>query len=139
MSSLQLMKPRPCFAFLVSAALRLLCFGCDDHRRLANQASKAATAEQWHAWAADVLAHSKTNSSPIPRSEWPVFIKRLRAPCTEWQLVTGRNGSTSNISLVSFGGFYSIGIDVGGPTFVEPQNPNERSTKVYPGVYVVNN
>jgi hypothetical protein len=134
------MKAPPQFTLLACAAVGVLCVGCNDDKRLASQARTAATAEQWHVWAADVLARSKTNSAPIPRSEWPSFIQRISAPCTEWQLVTaGRNGSSSNISLISFGGFCSYGIDIGGPTFVEPQEPNFHITKIYPGVYVVSN
>jgi hypothetical protein len=120
-------------------ALLLLCAGCKDDKHLVEQAKSAATAEQWHAWAAKVLERSRTNSNPIPRSDWPAFIQRIKAPCTEWQLVTGRNGSTSNISLVSIGGFCSFGIDIGASSFVEPKHPNEHSVRVYPGVYVVSN
>ena len=130
------MNPRLHFLYLTEIALLILCAGCNDDTRLADQAKKAATAQEWHAWAAEVLARSKTNAAPIPRSEWPAFIRHISAPCTEWQLLIGRNG---NISLVSLGGFCSYGISFGGPTFVEPQNPNLHITKVYPGVYVVSN
>jgi hypothetical protein len=133
------MKTRAHLLRIAGVTLVLLCAGCNDDRRLADQAKKAATAQQWHAWAAEMLARSKTNSTPLPRSQWPAFIQQIKAPCTDWQLVTGRNGSTSNISLVSLGGFCSYGIDVGDSTFIEPPNPNEHRTKVHPGVYVVSN
>jgi hypothetical protein len=133
------MKAQPQILRIAGATLVLLCAGCSDDGRLADQAKKAATAQQWSAWAAEVLARSKTNSNPLPRSQWPAFIQQIKAPCSDWQLITGRNGSTSNISLVSLGGFCSYGIDVGDSTFVEPPNPNEHRTKVHPGVYVISN
>jgi hypothetical protein len=117
----------------------LVCCGCNDFQHLADQVKTAATAEQWQTWAAQVLERSKTNSGAIPRSEWPAFVQRIDAPCTEWQLIPrGRSGSSSNISLVSFGGFGSFGIDVGPPTFPEPQG-DAHCKQVYPGVYVIGN
>ena len=117
----------------------LFCPGCDEYHGLTTQVRNAATAQQWQAWAVRVLEGSKTNSTPPLRSEWPPFVGRIRPPCTDWQLVLGRSGSTSNISLVSLGGFGSFGVDIGAATFVEPENPGERSRQVYPGVYVVHN
>lgn len=134
-----LMKPSLHIFWFACLALLLLCAGCNDDQRLVSEVRRAATAQQWHSWAAEVLARSKTNSVPVPRSEWPTFVQQINAPCAEWQLITGRNGSSSNISLVSLGGFCSYGIDVGGPTFVEPPNSNQHCTKIYPGVYVVGN
>ena len=107
--------------------------------QLANQVKSVANAQQWQDWAIMVLERAKTNSRPLLTSEWPSFVQGIQAPAAEWQLVLGRNGSSSNISLVSFGGVCSFGIDVGGPTFVETPNPSEHRTRVYPGVYVVSN
>ena len=121
------------------SGMLLVCAGCKDDSRLAKQVKEAATAQQWQAWALTVLERARTNPAPPPSSEWPGFVQGVRAPAADWQLVIGRNGSTSNISLVSFGGFCSFGIDIGGPRFVEPPNPNEHHACVYPGVYVVSN
>ena len=117
----------------------LVCAGCKDDTGLAIQVKDAATAQQWQAWALGVLERAKTNSTLPQSSEWPAFVHGIKAPAADWQLVLGRNGSSSNISLVSLGGSCSFGIDVGGPTFVEPPNPNEHRTRVYPGIYVVSN
>ena len=127
--------PRVCWLLCVL----FLCPGCDEYHGLDRQVKNAATAEQWQAWAVEVLERSRTNSVLPARSEWPAFVTRLTPPCTDWQLVIGRNESTSNISLVSMGGFGSFGVDIGPATFVEPWNPNERSRQVYPGVYVAHN
>ena len=127
----------PLVAFLF--AVLFLCAGCNDTKRLVSQVKNAAPALQWQAWAVQVLERAKTNSSPVPRSEWPAFIASITPPCTEWQLFTGRNGSTSNISLVSLGGFGSFGIDIGPASFVEPTRPDEHCEQVYPGIYVVHN
>ena len=136
------MNPYPLSTLLATAAtfaLSLLCLGCKDDTHFADQVKAAATAQQWQAWALTVLERAKTNSVPPFSSEWPEFVQRVEAPASQWQLVLGRNGSSSNISLVSLGGFCSFGIDIGGPTFVEPPNPNQHHTRVYPGVYVVSN
>jgi hypothetical protein len=74
------MKRRSHLLRSARVALVLLCAGCNDHKHLADQAKRATTAEQWQAWAAEVPAHSKTNSAPMPRSEWPAFIQRISAP-----------------------------------------------------------
>jgi hypothetical protein len=127
---------RPLFSLI---CLLFVCAGCDEYHGLANQVRNAATAQQWQAWAVQVLERSKTNSVPPPRSEWPAFVGRLSPPCSDWELWIGRNGSTSNIALVSVGGFGSFGVDIGPATFVEPAIPSERCQQVYPGVYVVHN
>src|SRR5262245_28196639 len=105
----------------------LVSTGCNDFSHLANQVKAAATADQWQAWATQVLERSKTNSSPPPRSEWPSFINRVHAPCTEWELCpTGRSTGSTNISLVSIGGFGCFSVEVGTNAFSAPYAPDEQ-------------
>jgi hypothetical protein len=118
------------------ACLVLFSAGCNEYEGLDRQVRIAATAPQWQAWAVQVLERSKTNSVPPPRSEWPSFVARLKPPCSDWQLWIG----TSNITLVSLGGFGSFGVDIGAASFIEPTNSIQRSSRqVYPGVYVRHN
>ena len=115
--------------------LALFSPGCDGYEGLRTQVRNAATAQQWQGWAVQVLERSKTNSIPPPRSEWPSFVSRLRPPCADWQLWVG----TSNITLVSLGGFGSFGVDIGPAGFTARVDPNQRHQQVYPGVYVRHN
>ncbi|SRR5258706_4774894 len=121
--------------FLWLICLSLFSSGCDEYHGLATEIRGAATAQQWQAWAAQVIERSKTNSVPPPRSEWPSFIGRLTPPCTDWQLYIG----SSNITLASIGGFGSFGVDIGAATFIEESDPNQRCRRIYPGVYVRHN
>src|SRR5262245_11973505 len=66
-------------AFIAAAA----CFlaSCSDFGQVCRETKAAATADQWRAWAATVIERSKTNSTPLPRSEWPDFVRRVaKAP-----------------------------------------------------------
>jgi hypothetical protein len=116
-------------------ALVLATSGCGESAsRLAESARKAGTAEQWHAWAAQVIENSRTNSSLPAESEWPDFVRRVGAGR---QLQVETNGLPL-VMLVSFGGFQSIGLVIGPPSYVETNAPGVplTSKQVYPGMYV---
>jgi len=121
------------------ASVILLCAGCNDDRRLAGQAKGAATAQQWHAWAAGVLARSKTNSNPFTALAVASFHPTDQGALHRLAACYG----TKRLNFEHFAGvlwrFCSYSIDVGDSTFTEPPNPNEHRTKVHPGVYVVSN
>ena len=103
---------------------------------------KQATPEQWHAWAAHVIERSKTNSDPIPRSEWPDFARRITTTdaVDNWELHVERGDSNTapHIMLFSLGGFQSIGVDIGSSSFVKSEGPESSVAvkQIYPGVYV---
>lgn len=116
-------------------ALALTTSGCGESpSRLVGSARKAGTAEQWRAWAAEVIERSKTNSSLPVESEWPDFVRRVGAGR---QLLVETNGIPL-VMLVSFGGFQSVGLVIGPPSYVETNAPGVslRSEQVYPGIYV---
>jgi hypothetical protein len=102
---------------------------------------REATPEQWHAWAALVIERSRTNSAPMPPSQWPPFARRLTTvdASDNWELDVNPGGSNvaPHIMLFSLGGFESIGVDVGSPSFVESEEPDSRIVveQIYPGVY----
>ncbi|HZR21530.1 MAG TPA: hypothetical protein VFE51_29885 [Verrucomicrobiae bacterium] len=125
---------QPSVAVLV-VALTLATSGCGESpSRLADSARKAATSEQWHTWAAQVVERSKTNLSLPVESEWPDFVKPIGAGR---QLLVETNG-TPLVMLVSFGGFQSTGLIIGPPSYVETNAPGVPLTSkpVYPGIYV---
>jgi len=123
------------------ACLLLGCGGWNDFSNLAAQVKKTPAAE-WHRWAAQVIERSKTNSTPVPSSEWPAFLHRIakEVPTTNWQLAVEPGGSNqqSYVCFYSLGGFQSIGIDVGSASFVETNHTEAayRVTAIYPGVYL---
>jgi hypothetical protein len=115
--------------------LALVTSGCGESAsRLADSARKAGTAEQWHAWAAQVLETSRTKPSLPAESEWPHFVRRVGAGR---QLLVQTNGLPL-VMLVSFGGFHSVGLVIGPPSYVETNAPGVplTSKQVYPGIYV---
>ena len=123
--------------------LALACASCSDSvQGLVERTRRAGTAEEWRAWAAQVIERGKTNSAPLPRSEWPEFVRRTTADNRIWQvLVDHTDTNTSSpplVMLVALGGFESIGVIIGPPAYVEvapPQYP-QISREVYPGIYV---
>src|SRR5689334_5587408 len=72
-----------CFSryLAVSAvAVALATTGCaPSPSSLADSARKAGTAEQWRAWATQVIERSRTNAPPPVESEWPDFVQRVGA------------------------------------------------------------
>ena len=119
----------------LAVALTLATSGCGESpSRLAVSARKVATAEQWHTWAAQVIERAKTNSSLPAESEWPDFVRRVGAGR---QLLVETN-DPPRVMLVSWGGFQSIGLVLGPPSYIETNVPGEpiTSKQVYPGIYV---
>lgn len=109
--------------------------GCGESAsRLVDSARRAGTAEQWHAWAAQVVERARTNSSLPGESEWPDFVLRVGSGR---QLLVKTNGAPL-VMLVSFGGFQSVGLIIGPPSYVETNVPGSSlaSKQVYPGIYV---
>jgi hypothetical protein len=133
-----MIQSRPHFPRCIAAlviALALATSGCGESAsRLADSARKAGTAEQWHAWAAQVIERSRTNSSLPAEPEWPDFVRRIGAGR---QLLVETNGLPL-VMLVSFGGFQSIGLVIGPISYVETNAPGVplTSKQVYPGMYV---
>jgi hypothetical protein len=102
---------------------------------------KRTAPEDWHAWAIQVLAFSKTNTNEMPRSQWPEFAKRIAAdPSGNWCLIVPHDAASEEpyVCLVSPGGFQTIGVDFGSAAFAETNNPNAsyKIFKIHPGVYV---
>lgn len=124
-------------------ALAIACTGCSDSvRGLANRTRKAATADAWRAWAAQVVERSRTNSMPPPPAEWPEFVRRTAVGNRTWRVVVSQSGSdtyvTPLVMLISLGGFQSIGVVIGPPEYVEiaPSQYPQISRAVYAGIYV---
>lgn len=124
--------------------LALACSGCGDPSvsNLVGRTKRAATAEQWRAWAAEVIERDKTNSDPLPFSEWPDFVRRTATTSRPWEVRVFRADTDTNspelVGLVALGGFQSIGVIIGPQSYVEvppPQYP-QTSKLVYPGIYV---
>src|SRR5262249_41296535 len=126
--------------FVVALAVFTGC-GLNDYSNLVAQVQKTP-AEEWHKWAEQVLKRAKTNSTPIPKSEFPAFVRRIteRVPATNWQLAiqTADSNRQPYVCLYSLGGFQSIGVDFGSSSFTETNAPKAtyRITLIYPGVYV---
>jgi len=119
----------------LSLALMFATSSCTDSvKRLADTARNAATAEEWRTWAAQVIERAKTNSSPLPPSEWPQFVHRTGEG---WQIMVETNNPPL-VMLVSLGGFESIGLVIGPPAYTEVRTPGTPiiSRRVYPGIYV---
>jgi hypothetical protein len=118
------------------------CGGWNDYSNLIAQAKKTP-AKDWHALAAQLLERSKTNSTSLPFSEWPAFVREIvrKVPTTNWELSTNTNsiGNEPHATLVSLGGFQCISVDFGSPSFVETEDPQDKVTLIYPGVYVRRN
>src|SRR5256885_858666 len=116
------MRNRFCtLTFLVIVALAVFTgCGLNDYSNLIAQAKKTP-AEEWHRWAAEVIERSKTNSTPIPRSEFPAFVRRItqKIPATNWQLAVqpADSNRAPYVCSYSLGGFQSIGVDVGSASF----------------------
>ena len=123
------------YAACLSLALMLVTSGCTDSvKRLADTARTAATAEEWRTWATQVIERAKTNSSPLPPSEWPQFARRIGEG---WELIVETNNPPV-VMLVSLGGFESIGLIIGPRSYIEMRTPGGPviSKQVYPGIYV---
>ena len=118
------------------------CGGWNDYSNLIAQVKKTP-AKDWHQLAAQMLERSKTNSTAIPYSEWPVFVREIvrKVPTTNWELdvQTSGKGNEPHATLVSIGGFQCISVDFGLPSFVETEDPQDKVTAIYPGVYVRRN
>lgn len=114
-------------------------FGLSDYSNLIAQVKQTPAAD-WHMWAAQVIERSKTNSTPIPKSEFPAFVRRIpeKIPATNWQLDIQTNDAEPYVCLYSLGGFQSISLDVGSPSFTETNHPQSsyRVTAIDPGIYV---
>jgi hypothetical protein len=130
---------------MLAFALAMMCAGCSDHDadRLVDRTRRAATADQWRAWAAQVIERDNTNSTSLPSSEWPEFVRKtVTNDHPSWEVdVRHIDGNTNNpklVMLVAFGGFQSIGVIIGPPSYVEvpPPNISQKSKQVYPGIYV---
>ena len=108
-------------------------------QELVERTRQAASAEEWQKWATEVIDRARTNSTPLPLAEWPEFVRHTG---TSWQVVLGQSGEGTNSSpllmLVALGGFESIGIIIGPPSYVEISDPrlSRTSKRVYPGIYV---
>ena len=114
-------------------ACLLLCCGCTSSvDRLANQVKRAGTAEEWRAWAAQMIERSKTNSSEIEWEEMPAFVQRGTPG--------GARGFVSKdvVIVARFGGFESIGVVIGPPSYEESgdRSRGQMSKQVYLGIYV---
>jgi len=128
----------------VIVALLLICAGCTDSvQDLVARTRSAATADEWRAWASQVVERYKTNSTPLARSEWPGFVSRTaNGNRRSWQVILSHGdevtNSTTLVMLVTIGGFESTGIVIGPPSYVEvaPLHISQISTQVYPGIYV---
>lgn len=118
------------------------CGGWNDYPNLIAQVKKTP-AKDWHTLAAQILERSKTNSTAVPFSEWPAFAREIarKVPTTNWQLdvQTSGKGNEPHVSLYSLGGFQCISVDFGSPSFVETEDPQDKVTPVYPGVYARRN
>lgn len=133
------------FRSAIILCLGLACTGCADRsvEKLVNRAKAAATEDEWRAWAEQVIERSKTNSTPVPSSEWPAFLGLITSDGRRWKVeVWGHADANTNspplVVVVALGGFQSIGIIIGPPTYVEipPFNTPRISKEVYPGIYV---
>lgn len=126
----------------LAASLLVSCGGWNDYSNLIAQ-TKKTPAKDWRALAAQLLDRSKTNSTSLPFSEWPVFAREIvrKVPTTNWELITETNsmGNEPHATLVSLGGFQCISVDFGSPSFVESEYPTDKVTPIYPGVYVRRN
>jgi hypothetical protein len=118
------------------------CGGWNDYSNLITQ-TKKTPAKDWHSLATQILQRSQTNSTSIPYSEWPVFVREIvrKVPTTNWELSAQTNsmGNEPHATLVSLGGFQCISVDFGSPSFVETEDPQDKVTPIYPGVYVRRN
>jgi hypothetical protein len=114
-------------------------FRRDYGQELVDRTRQAASAEEWQKWATQVIDRARTNSTPLPSTEWPEFVRRTG---TSWKVVLGHSGEGTNSStllmLVALGGSESIGIIIGPPSYVEVSDPHlsQTSKRVYPGIYV---
>lgn len=118
----------------------LLVTSCDSDYDVLVKQMKQTSPEQWHNWAKQVLEHSKTNASGMPRSEWPEFARRISADESgNWELVVlGGDFQERFVSLIRMGGFQSFGVDFGSASFVETNSIQARYKviKIHAGVYV---
>jgi hypothetical protein len=129
----------------LSVALAFACACCSDYSadRLVDRTRRAATTDQWRTWATQVIERDKTNSTPLPPSDWPEFVRRtVTKDRPSWEVdirhVDGNTNSPKLVMLVAFGGLQSIGLIIGPPSYVEvppPQYPH-KSKQSYPGIYV---
>lgn len=116
----------------------LMCFSCSDSAPgLADKVKASGTEAEWHAWAAEMIERSRTNSAPIPRTELPLFVRRATPYGANGIVSKGMDSNRTSIVIVAtYGGFQSIGVIVGPPTYVEAWDATSGliSKQVFPGV-----
>jgi hypothetical protein len=127
-------------AWIIAVVLIVACNRRDSVQSLVQRARSVATADEWRSWAAQMTEHAKTNSTPVPRADWPEFVRRTTPDYRAWrvQLQPADTNTPSLVILVSLGGFESIGLIIGPPSYVEVAPPRypQISEEVYPGIYV---
>jgi hypothetical protein len=110
-----------------------------DFDRVKRDVRAAASEAQWRAWARKVILRSSTNSAPIPPSDWPAFVHRLAKPPRHWEVrVMKENDAGPLVCVLSPGGFESVGLIIGPPSYIElaPKGIPQTSQQIYPGIYV---
>ena len=121
--------------------LTLLAVSCShDYDQLIKNVERASP-EQWHKWAEQLIAASKTNATAVSVSQWPPFVRDVtKGIYGGWELYVQTNvsGGEPYVMLISPGGFQGIGIDFGSPSFVEASPPGREYnvTRIHPGIYV---
>jgi hypothetical protein len=129
---------------LILCLMLLWCGGCTDHSvdRLVAKSRAVASAEEWRGWAEQLIERKKTNTTALPFAEWPGFVKAVANDGRHWEVRTWPAPGQTNdtfVGLLSPGGFQSIGIIIGPPTYVEPTpeaHVPQTSEEIYPGIYV---
>jgi hypothetical protein len=125
---------------LIATALLLTVSCSHDYDQLIGNVERSSP-EQWHNWARQLIANSKTNSGVISSSQWPPFVRDVtKGVSGGWELYVQTNGRGGEpyVMLISPGGFQGIGVDFGSASFVEssPAGEEYKVTRIHAGVYV---
>jgi len=127
--------------YRITCALVLisLCAGCGrlELRSLSKETQKAATADEWHSWAARVIEQAGTNQMDIPRSEWPEFVKKMTNGPRPWRVLVNPAAGTSPglVNVFALAGFGGVGMTIGPQSYVQGSDDRRISKQIYPGIY----
>jgi hypothetical protein len=104
------------------------------------KAKNAGSAVEWRAWADQMIVRNSTNTSALPRKEWPSLVNSITDTDRSWQIGVTQpeenSGDPPLVMVYSIGGFESIGLIIGPETYVEDPPSGQISKIVYPGIYV---